>query len=143
MLTTKTISDVEINPSIIEDSRSNGYELTDYPQVQQLAQQWLTNKEIEIYTEIRERQFGRVKSSENDGEGNYIMQYHNVFHARLTSDSDPLLIVKLKLSESVSSAPNLFIAYISDHNQMFGKQYEKGDPRRMREIRNANSDKLP
>ncbi|OEE78919.1 hypothetical protein [Vibrio genomosp. F6] len=143
MLTKKTINDVEISPSIVEDSRSNGYELTNFPQVQQLAAKWLQDKEIEIYTEVNERQFGRLKSTEKDGDGNQIMHYHNVFHARLTGNNDPILIVKLKLSDKVNVAPNLFVAYISDHNQMFGRPYEKDDPRRMREIRTANSDKLP
>jgi hypothetical protein len=135
---------VEISPSIIDDSRNNGYEVTDfYEYIYKLIDVWITNTEIAIYTETNERQFGRAKSSEKNAQGDYIMEYHNVLHVRLSNENDPLLILKLKLSRSISIAPTIFVAYISDHNQMFGLPYEKNNYRRMKEIRKVNSDKLP
>lgn len=141
MLIIKKINDVQVSPSIIDDSRANGYELTEHPQVQQLARKWLSDKKIEIYTCIHDRQVGRAKSSEYDGNGDYIQQYNNTYHTRLSGNNDPILIIKLLISENETF--DLWIGYISDHNQMFGKGYEKCDPKRMREIRNSNVDKLP
>ena len=141
MLTRITLNDVELSEDLIKDSRTNGFELTDYPNTQSIIRGWLSSLEVTMYTSFQERSLGRVKSTEYNGKGEYIPQYHNVCHARVCGEHDPILICKFIPSENKD--PNLFVAYLSNHQKMFGANYEKNNPRRMREIRNSNEDKLP
>lgn len=141
MLTKIRINDVEISQTLIEDSRSNGYEVIDYPQIETIISGWLSTKEVYMYTISNEKLLGRVKSTEHNGSAEYIPQYHNVCHARVSGSNDPILICKFTPSEN--KEPTIFVAYLSDHPKMFGHPYEKSNPRRMREIRNKNENKLP
>jgi hypothetical protein len=141
LLTKVTINKVELSQTYINDSKENGYNAIDYLHVEDMVIKWGLSEEVTMYSSSWEKSSGRLKSSEHNGHEEYIQQYHNVCHARLSGNNDPILICKFIPSEN--KAPNLFVAYISDHRQMFGYNYEKSDPKRMREIRNKNEEKLP
>lgn len=140
MLKKKSFSYVEVSPLFASHSFEYNYTSTEYiEQITYLIDSWEQQGYIEIYQDVKDRQYGRIKSSESDAKGNFIYQFCDIYHARLDRyKHDPLLVIKI-----IESAGEVCISlrFLSDHEQLFGAKDSKNDRGHLIELRNF-ADKL-
>ncbi|QQF79149.1 hypothetical protein [Histophilus somni] len=142
MIERKHIDFAEIHHLFTEISLSLGFSQEDIAEyadnLSELISLWNTQKFIEIYTENKERVFGRAKdSSLAYGSSPY---YLGLYHVRLDyKENDPLLVITFD-KEDEPELSKVTIRFMVDHDTLFGTAAEKYVQQRMKAIRKRIDD---
>ncbi|WP_386697382.1 hypothetical protein [Lonepinella sp. MS14436] len=127
----KIIATVQLNSLFSEISKELGFTdemLKQYEDnIFDLLIQWENQGYVEIYENDSERKIGRLKDS-NSVVGSSPW-YIDLFHARISENNDPLLVLRRDDEFSFS------VRFLANHNQLFGSKTEKNQPDLMRKIR--------
>lgn len=142
MLTNKPISSAKVNELFNEISLKYGYDPSEYThELATLIDIWETQGFVEIYQTIEDREYGRIKASENDGDGHFIYQYCDLYHARVSSNGhDPLVIVTFHPEDDSSDDEYVSLRFLSDHEQLFGTTHQKQRRDQLKVIRDKADD---
>lgn len=128
------IFDVKISNTYKIISKRLGYDPDEYIEdLLDLITIWKTQKYIEIYENLSERAYGRIKDS-NSTPGS-TPWYIDLYHARLVrNENDPLAVLEFETPED-GGLPVLIIKFLIHHDDMFGAAHEKHDRQLMQAIR--------
>jgi len=123
----KLISSVKVNELFNDFSYEYGYDPSDYAnELARLISIWEEQGYIEVYQISQDRAYGKIKSSELDGNGHFIYQYCGLYHARIIyNEHDPLLVVKFVKEPKNPQLEYVSMRFISDHEQLFGTIQDK------------------
>ncbi len=143
-MTRKPISNVKVNELFSYFSYEYGYDPNDYTnELARLIYIWEEQGYIEVYNILKDRVYSRIKSSEIDGNGYFIYQYCELYHARIIdNDHDPLLVIKFIQELESPQQEYVSIRFISDHKQLFGTIQEKSNKNVLNIIRDRVDDKI-
>ncbi|WP_151765746.1 hypothetical protein [Acinetobacter colistiniresistens] len=138
----KHIAHVDIHELFFAISISIGFtmeDIEDYEdEIAALVQRWEDQGYIEIYTEDKDRKYGRAK--EMASVRNSVPYYLGMYHARvLKGENDPLLVVTFDDVEMEGASVTVAtVRFMAIHDDLFGPQ-GKGSPKfnddQMRAIR--------
>jgi len=140
----KPISSVKVNELFTSFSLDYNYDPSDYNhELASLIFLWEDQGYVEIYQTIQDREYGRIKSSDEDGNGKFIYQYCDIYHARVTKDGhDPLVVVKFQTDEDDPTTEHVSLRFLSDHDQLFGTIKQKNNRGHLKVIRDLADDKI-
>jgi hypothetical protein len=132
-------SKINVSELFADISLTYDYDPEDYThELASLIALWQEQGYIEIYQTDRDQDFGRAKSSQENGRQQTIYQYIGIYHARIskTGDNDPLVVVEFSKDEEDSEKEYADLLFLSDHDKLFGKRDDKNRPNKLRVIRN-------
>lgn len=140
----KPISSVKVNELFASFSLDYNYDPSDYAhELATLIHIWEEQGYVEIYQTIQDRDYGKIKSSEEDGNGNFIYQYCDLYHARVsTNGHDPLVVVKFHEDDEDSETEYVSLRFLSDHEQLFGSVNQKANRAKLKIIRDRADTKI-
>lgn len=96
----------------------------------ELAVFWENQGYLEIYEDDADRQYGRVKRSWIKGDSNVVSAYKGLYHARVSEQSDPLLIIALPWDSGIVPRSKMVDMYfVINHDDIFGEQSRFGQPK--------------
>ena len=109
-------------------------------EITELVKLWKANKQVEIYSEYSERQWGRIKDSSGKNSKNpspgAVPYYIDLFHARVDkTENDPLLLITFE-------GDDLIIRMFTDHDDLFGSKELKKNPIALKNLKKHISDLL-
>ena len=144
MLKKKPISSVKVNELFSNFSHEYSYDPIDYAnELAKLIYIWEEQGYIDIYQIPKDRTYGKIKSSEIDGNGCFIYQYCGLYHARIINNKhDPLLVIKFIKEPENPQQEYVSICFISDHEQLFGTKQDKSNKSTLTIIRNNVDEKI-
>ncbi len=140
----KPISSVKVNELFASFSLDYNYDPSDYThELATLIHIWETQGYIEIYQTTQDRDYGKIKSSEETGNGHFIYQYCDLYHARVTTNGhDPLVVVKFHQDEDDPETEYVSLRFLSDHEQLFGTVEQKHNRAQLKVIRDNADAKI-
>ncbi|EPB4340061.1 hypothetical protein QNZ44_004130 [Enterobacter kobei] len=113
--------------------------------VARLHEKWNNDQCIDVYDDDSDRSWGRVKATDSKDDAG-INWYLGFFHGRVEAwKNDPLIVISFR--NEIIPAPDGFdkgfelavIHAISDHDTLFGEDWEKTFPDHMRNKRKQNA----
>ncbi len=140
----KPISSVKVNELFASFSLDYGYDPSDYThELATLISLWEEQGYIEIYQTVQDRDYGKIKSSEEDGKGSFIYQYCDLYHARVTTNGhDPLVVVKFHSCDDNPEVDYVSLRFLSNHEQLFGTTRQKYNKAELKVLRDQADKKI-
>lgn len=144
MIEVHKVQSVKIHQDFFQLSEKFGYTqdliLEFSNEIAELVELWITNKQVEIYSEDSERQWGRIKDSSGKNSKNLspgsVPYYIDLFHARVDKTAnDPLLLITFE-------GDDLIIRMFTDHNDLFGSKALKKNPSALKSLKKYISELL-
>lgn len=127
----RVVATVELHKLFREISKQLGFTDQDLARYEDnifdLLELWEQQGFIEIYEQDFERAFGRIKDSSRALGA--IPWYLDLYHARISENNDPLLVLRQDNQNSFS------IRFLTDHDMMFGSAEQKHHRKLMALIR--------
>ena len=142
MLKSKPITSVKVNDLFSKFSLEYDYNPADYThELASLISKWETQGSLEIYQTPKDREYGKIKPSDEDGRGKFVYQYCGLYHVRVTTtDNDPLVVIKFHTDEEDPNLEYVSLRFLSDHEQLFGTLDQKDHRGQLKIIRDRADD---
>jgi hypothetical protein len=117
------ISKITHKESFYEVSRDLGVSEENIEKSFELAVLWEKLGYVEVYEELTDRQYGRVKKSWIKDNGDIVSAYKGLYHGRVSRQDDPLLIVALPWDLDTSPRKRIVeMQFVINHDDIFGKK---------------------
>ena len=124
------ISKITHKESSYDISKDLGVSDAEIEKAFELAVFWENQGYLEVSEDDADRQYGRIKKSWIRGDSNVVSAYKGLYHARVSEQSDPLLIIALPWdSGTVPRSKMVDMYFVINHDDLFGERSRFGQPK--------------